>query len=168
MEFEPFQEAYRHVTGTLLEVVSRSESPDFICERSGGEYVGVELMKITRDPDSIFTKKIIYRNGQIEPDDAVCLIMHAIERKEVLRDKYYMKRIPETILVLQLFDGNLGLINHILEDIRKDFASHGFYEIWLADHSGQEAYGDIELFGLYPTEWWGYHQRPNPNRKPYG
>lgn len=31
-----------------------------------------------------------------------------------------------------------------------------------------EAYGDIELFGLFPRQWWGRHSRPWPDRKPYG
>jgi len=50
----------------------------------------------------------------------------------------------------------------------KDFESYGFDEIWIADYTGLEAYGDIELFCLYPSEWWGFYERPNPYAKPYG
>jgi hypothetical protein len=52
--------------------------------------------------------------------------------------------------------------------MKSDFAGYGFVEIWIADYTGIEAYRDIELFGLAPVRWWGYHQRQNPYRKPYG
>ena len=51
---------------------------------------------------------------------------------------------------------------------KDDFRSYGFDEIWIADYTGLEAYGDIELFCLYPPEWWGFYERENPGRKPYG
>jgi len=72
------------------------------------------------------------------------------------------------MLVLQLVDGTLDNIMWVFDGLRDDFVDHGFEEVWLADYSGQEAYGDIELFGLFPARWWGYHRRPCPYRKPYG
>ena len=44
----------------------------------------------------------------------------------------------------------------------------GFLEVWLADYTGIEAYGDIELFGLKPEKYWGFHERESPSLKPYG
>jgi hypothetical protein len=48
----------------------------------------------------------------------------------------------------------------------QDYADLGFVEIWVADYSELEAYGTIELFGLYPPEFWGYHELDRG--KPYG
>jgi hypothetical protein len=71
--------------------------------------------------------------------------------------------------VIQLFGCSLlSLRPFITDDMKNDFATYGFVEIWLADYTGIEAYRDIELFGLAPDKWWGYHQRQNPYRKPYG
>jgi hypothetical protein len=72
------------------------------------------------------------------------------------------------MLVLQLVDGSLDVLRHLLDGMNDEFEDHGFAEVWLADYSGLEAYGDIELFGLFPNQWWGHHQRPWPDRKPYG
>jgi hypothetical protein len=43
---------------------------------------------------------------------------------------------------------------------------HGFKEIWLADYSELEAYGNIELFCLHPDRLWGYYE--SVRGKPYG
>ena len=79
-----------------------------------------------------------------------------------------MKSVEHTILVLQIMDGSLDTIAPMMEGLEEDFKGYGFKEIWLADYSGLEAYGDIELCGLYPPEIYGFHQRPLPDRKPYG
>jgi len=72
------------------------------------------------------------------------------------------------MLVLQLVDGSLDVLQLLLAGMNDEFKDHGFAELWLADYSALEAYGDIELFGLFPEKWWGYHQRPWSDRKPYG
>ncbi|MCG6538254.1 MAG: hypothetical protein L7F78_26940, partial [Syntrophales bacterium LBB04] len=77
-------------------------------------------------------------------------------------------KVAEVILVLQLMDGTLNQLRVVLADLQDDFTSHGFSEIWIADYSGLEPYGNIELYGLFPMKWWGYHERPWPDRKPYG
>ena len=92
-----------------------------------------------------------------------------IEKKDKSRSTNYGRWVDKTILVLSLFDCSFWSLRQFLtEDIQKDFAKHGFIEVWLADYTGKEAYRDIELFGLFPAKWWGYHQRKNPYRKPYG
>lgn len=168
MELEPFLEAYERVTGETLISVATGENPDFICERPNGEKVGIELTKLTRDPNDIFWESVLDRKEHMDAYEVQEYIYHLIERKEKARISRYTSRVKENILVIQLIDGSLGTIGIGFEGLRADFADHGFCEIWLADYSGLEAYSDVELFGLYPEKWWGYHQRPWPDRKPYG
>jgi hypothetical protein len=48
-----FLDAYAIVTGDCLGCVQQSERPDFICERSDGSLVGVELTRIMRHPETV-------------------------------------------------------------------------------------------------------------------
>ncbi len=164
-ELFPFLEVYEQVTGARLSFVvmaSRGESPDFICLRPSGKHVGVELTKVMRDPRDTFIKE------EMDPYMAQELIFRLLEKKEKARADLYSKAVGETILVLQLVDGSLDSLRVFLEDIKGEFIGYGFSEIWLADYSGIEAYGDIELFGLFPEKWWGYQQNLTRGWKPYG
>jgi len=167
-ELYPFLEAYKWATRQSLSLIESGENPDFLCARQDGGVVGVELTKVTRDPRDIFLEKVLNRKKEIDPYETQEYIHHLIEKKETARVARYSLRIEDNILVLQLVDGSLDSLKWILEELEGDFADHGFSEIWLADYSGLKAYRDIELFGLYPKRWCGYHQRPRPDRKPYG
>lgn len=35
------------------------------------------------------------------------------------------------------------------------FSNYGFIELWIDDYRGLEAYGDIELFGLFTGKLYG-------------
>lgn len=168
VELYPFLEAYEWVTGECLSLVESRESPDFVCKRSDNSEVGVELSKVTRDPEDIFRDEVVKGKHEIDAYDATEDMQYLIGKKEQARSARYISRVKDTIPVLQLVDGSLDSIMWIFDGLQADFTDHGFLEIWLADYSEYEAYGDIELFGLYPERWWGYHQRPCPNRKPYG
>jgi len=154
-ELEYFLCAYEYVTGEKLTIVQFGERPDFVCEREGGLRVGVELTKIVDDWDGAF----------FDGDDfkAIDRIYELIETKaKKIKDRGWITG-PNTILVLQLHGWPLSEIMPFLtDDLQSDFNSYGFVEIWIADYTGLDAYGDIELFGLYPSKWWGYHQRHNP------
>ncbi|MFC5473742.1 hypothetical protein [Paraherbaspirillum soli] len=168
-ELIPFFQAYKWVTSERLSLtLPATENPDFICIRADGRPVGVELTKVTRDKGVRFWEHILHGKEEIDPFEAQELILHLIEKKESARIKRYSARVRDCILVLQLIDGSLEQLKFALEDHQEDFAAHGFSEIWLADYSGLQAFGDIELFGLFPDRWWGYHERPWPDRKPYG
>jgi hypothetical protein len=168
IELEPFLEAYEWVTGDALRVIEANESPDFICEHPDGSRVGVELTKVTRDKNLIFAEKVLDRKFEIDPHEAADIVHYLIGRKEENRATRYVLKAAKNMLVLQLVDGSLDNIMWVFDGLQNDFVDHGFEEVWLADYSGYEAYGDIELFGLFPARWWGYHQRPCPYRKPYG
>ncbi|MGD0020908.1 MAG: hypothetical protein ABSC54_01255 [Smithellaceae bacterium] len=167
-ELELFIDAYEWITGGALSIIEADESPDFICERPDGSRVGVELTKITRDKNVIFAEKVLDRKYEIDAYEASDYIHYLLERKEENRATNYVLKVAKNILVLQLVDGTLDNIMWVFDGLQNDFVDHGFEEVWLADYSGYKAYGDIELFGLYPECWWGYHQRPCPYRKPYG
>jgi len=164
-DLEYFVDAYKYVTGEELIIVSRSEKPDFICEKNEHQ-IGVELSKIIRNPQTAFWDKAIDKQEFMDSSHALDFIYKHVESKT---KKMIKGDWTETILVLQLMDSPLSEIGTILDKgLQDDFATSGFTEIWLADYTGLDAYGDIELFGLYPPKWWGFHPRKNLNRKPYG
>ncbi len=164
-----FIEAYEWVTGELLTELASWECPDFICPRTNEQKVGVELTMITRDPESAGWDRILDRKYEADTQDTLERIFRLIADKDKKRSKNYGNWADKTILVLQLSDCSLlSLCPLLTNDIREDFSGNGFVEIWLAEYTGIEAYRDIELFGLAPAKWWGYHQRQNPYRKPYG
>lgn len=166
----PFLGARQFVTGNRLSWISgiNTECPDFICAREDGSNIGVELTKVTEDYEAASLENLRYGEVNIYPYKTLETIHYLIDRKEKARVKRYFEKVKENILVLQLVDGSFDQLRGYFDDLEVDFVSHGFAEIWLADYSGLEAYGDIELFGLFPSQWWGFHSRPWPERKPFG
>jgi hypothetical protein len=162
-----FLEAYECVTGQPLSEPIRHESPDFIIMRPDGKNIGIELTQVRRDPEKRLFDEAFYHRNEQDPHDALAEVFYLIETKEAKRAKFY--KDLSSILVLQLMDCPLTILSPIIDDtIQHDFWRNRFIEIWLADYTGIDAYGDIELFGLKPLRWWGHHERPNPGRKPYG
>jgi hypothetical protein len=168
MELDPFLDAYEWTTGTALSVLEASENSDFICVRANGEFIGVELTKVMRRGDIARWERILHHKGEMTRFDMLMKIQALIEKKEEARSARYSYRVGQTILVLQLVDGSLNGLMDLRAGLSIDIENQGFAEIWLADYSGIEPYGDIELFGLFPPKWRGYHQRSCPDRKPYG
>jgi len=168
IELDPFLEAYEVATGTHLSVVEGGENPDFICLHRDGIPIGLELTKITRRRDIVYSERILGRKEHMSSDQALTEIFSRIEWKEQARKTRYTARVALSMLVLQLVDGSLDDLRYVLQGLQNQFGDHGFAEIWLADYSGQDAYNDIELLGLHPQSRWGYYQRVWPDRKPYG
>jgi hypothetical protein len=168
IDLYPFLDAYQWATGERLSLLHCGESPDFICTRSNSREVGIEMAMVMRDKRDAFWQRILDKKVTMEPLEALDKIQKLIDRKEELRGSRYTKNVKNAILVLQLVDGSLYSLRFILKDLKGEFDSHGFCEVWLADYTGREAYGDIELFCLVPPERWGFYQRPCPYRKPYG
>lgn len=168
VELGPFLEAYERATGSALSVIEGGESPDFICVHASGEIIGLELTKVMRRRDVARWERILDRKEEMAPYNMLMEVQALIEQKEGARKARYSARVPTTTLVLQLTDGSLDGLVQLLDGLSDEFNDHGFAEIWLADYSGLEAYGDIELFGLYPESIWGYYRRPWPDRKPFG
>lgn len=165
-ELEHFIDAYEYITGQRLIIMHVGEKPDFLCKRENGSIVGIELTKVMRDPETAQADRILKRQDYMPDTDALNFVYEAVAKKA---EKIANWSTKDIILVLQLTDCQLSALRNVFDDsLKKDFESYGFSEIWIADYTALDAYGDIELFGLYPSKWWGYHQRRNPQRKPYG
>jgi len=153
MELDYFVDAYEYAMGEKLTPIAATEAPDFKCQRADGTIIGLELTKVMNSLES---------EDNMTGMEALDKLYESLERKKGLAT-------GKIILVLQLVDCQISELKYLLdESLANDFGSYGFVEIWLADYTGMEAYGDIELFCLYPIEHWGYYQRPYPERKPYG
>jgi hypothetical protein len=163
-----FLKAYARVTRVSMSVVSNGESPDFICARPTGERVGVELARSPHDYhgavwDSICTDQTM---SAYELLDAVRII---IADKEQKRRSGHWRTPKSTILVIELLDykfDSLAWAGKI--SFFSDYADTGFLEIWLADYSTLEAYGEVRLIGLFPPRYRGVHHQPAFEGKPYG
>ncbi|MDY7001041.1 MAG: hypothetical protein SVS15_04575 [Thermodesulfobacteriota bacterium] len=154
-----FLDAYKEVVEEYLSYgFARQERPDFICYRPDETLVGVELVKIMSDP----------RDVQMDADEALKMLYRMIEKKDEKRREADWDLPDNTILVLQFVECPISSLYSLDDSLKGDFEAYGFDEIWIADYTGEEAYGDIELFCLYPPEWWGFCERSNPCRKPYG
>jgi hypothetical protein len=153
-----FTEAYEFATGERLEIASWRERPDFLCRRPSGRIVGVELTAVM--PPTGFW-------GDARPLTALETLSDAIDKKEGKRRTGQWAQRRNTILVLQLHGRPLDDLARHLNDLGpKEFTAHGFREVLIADHSELDAYGVVELFGLFPRRLWGHHERYRG--KPYG
>ena len=163
-----FNPIYEDIVDDFLEVVKVSERPDFICKRNDGSLVGVELVQVRRGhPDEVFYDKIINKNINMLPDQAIDLIQTLIHIKEEKRKSKDWQLSERTILIVQLQESPLWEIaSSLTEELFPDLPEYGFCEIWLADFSELEAYNNIELFCFFPSHMRGYYKRPL--QKPYG
>ncbi|MDP8207059.1 MAG: hypothetical protein P9L92_10380 [Candidatus Electryonea clarkiae] len=169
IEMNFFTEAYEHATGMELTILYSIESPDFLCRKDNNDIVGVELTKVIIDYDCVYKVTDVTPEDEADPIRILDEAWSAIEIKDAKRKKLYGELKDKTILVLQLHDCPLeSLMPFIHENTKSDYSSTGFIEIWLADYTRNEAYGDIELFGLHPEKYWGFSKRPGPDRKPFG
>ena len=105
--------------------------------------------------------------GRCPPRTALESLADTIDRKDGKRRTGEWAQRGNTILVLQLHRCPLSDLVPYLEDVgRWEFTGHGFREVVIADHSELDAYGAVELFGLFPRRLWGHHERYRG--KPYG
>ena len=74
---------------------------------------------------------------------------------------------PNTILVVELLDYSFESLSWASDVSRaEDFSDTGFREVWLADYSTLERFGEIRLIGLYPLRVFGVHHQPALEGKP--
>ena len=150
-DFNYFAEAYEHVTGRSLTIHRAGERPDFICTTQHGWRLGVELT-------------LVPQADRVVLFDPLWTAADAKAEKKRRGDWALPNR---TILVLQV-DVPLSELKHRLERVVRSDYELGFMEIWVADYSDLDAFGTVELFGLRPARWFGYHRRSNWQSKPYG
>jgi len=147
-----FLEAYENIVEeALVYGFGRYERPDFICHRPDSSPLGVELVKVMRDPRDALAEYIIDKQEFMDGEEALKLLYHMVEKKEKKRCQPDWNLPDDTILVLQFVDCPISYL-HLDGDLKADFSSYGFSEIWIADYTDLEAYRDIELFCLYPED----------------
>jgi hypothetical protein len=164
IELAYFLAAYRWATGEGLDVRGSCERPDFICGRSDGSVVGIELVKVVQDPETAWAREVLFHRDYMEPKDALYRASYQVDRKEQQRQQTGWLHAENTILVVQLMDCPIAELEWGLA--QESFGPHGFAEIWLADFTCVAAYGCIDLFGIHPADLWGYYDLPKG--KPYG
>ena len=151
-----FLSARKYATGEELVLVSDCESPDFVCRRPDGAFVGIEHTRIEYDPErSEILEACRVGTGELDNFAILWAAARAMATKEAKRRKPFWKYPDAAILVLDLPEG------YRLEDwpedssMSADFSNSGFVEVWISDHSSIEAYGEVTAIGLYPSSIWG-------------
>lgn len=163
-----FIDAYRTVTGSMLVVSDRGESPDFICTRSNGELVGVELARSPHDYGCAVHDRI-WGDGKMESYDLLEAINRMIAAKQRKLESPHWRTPNNTILVIELLDYAFESLCWLKDtSLNDDYADAGFIEIWLSDHSTLEAFNEVRLIGIYPLHFWGLHSQPKLAKKPFG
>src|SRR5690349_19249137 len=83
-DLEVFIHAYRRATGFQL---TNPEQPDdhgtqdFICQRSDGLTVGIELTQIRRSPEKAFWERSFYHMDEMDIGDGVCELGRLVMQK---------------------------------------------------------------------------------------
>lgn len=167
-EAQQFVEEYSRVTGVELTLIGAGERPDFVCEKRGRRY-GLELVRAMRDPVQREWEVILGGDGHLHGLDAALLVQKAAyikDKKRVSPGWLYPK---STMLVIQLIgsDGE-EMAAHLDDQLMEETAGTGFREIWVADYSPMEEYGEIQLIGVKPKRWRGVHRHRLYGTKPYG
>jgi hypothetical protein len=60
------------------------------------------------------------------------------------------------------------MTEYLDDQLMDEMAQTGFGEIWIADYSPMEPYGEIQLIGVKPKRWCGLHRHALYGTKPYG
>jgi hypothetical protein len=101
--------------------------------------------------------------------DAALLVQEAVNIKDKKRASPGWLHPRSTIFVIQLrgSDGE-KMAAYLDEQLMDEMAGTGFREIWIADYSPMEPYGEIQLIGVKPKRWRGLHRHCLYGTKPYG
>ena len=165
-DLEAFLPSYERATGLRLSVEEEAEDPDFICSRSDGITVGVELTAVWHGPEfSLFRSMPETSRWDVEDD---CDHMWALVEQKARKLKGY--RTEYNALVLQIVEGDFrALANYSAEIPIKDFKALGFDEIWLADFTGLRTgmHLEVPIVGLFPASVRKFTDRSDRDKKPY-
>lgn len=164
-----FLAEYRAVTGTAIKVIASTERPDFICQDDSGSQLGVELVRVMVDPETRMWREILDREEFMDPTETAIRLQEIVYQKEQKRASSGWQHSDRTILVLDLHDAPVPQVASILEDdLLDEMSETGFREIWVSDHTIEDSYYTVQLFGIKPREWRGLHPHHSRTWKPYG
>jgi hypothetical protein len=157
-DLEYFLRARESATGEHLNLVTETESPDFICNRIDGSQVGIEHTKIEYNPEYREILESCRRyDGELDNFALLWAAAGALVKKEAKRTKSHWKLPDATILVLDLHEGYRVEVWPDCEEYSDEFSDSGFLEVWISDHSSIETHGEVTAIGLYPQSIWGIH-----------
>jgi len=166
-EAQRFVEEYTRVTGAQLVLVGAGERPDFVCEKRGRR-CGLELVRAMRNPVQREWDVILGGDSHLHGLDAALLVQEAVYIKEKKRSSSGWRYPQSAILVIQLIGSDGEEVAEYLDDqIMDEMTVTGFREIWVADYSPMEEYGEIQLIGVKPRRWRGVHRHRLYGTKPY-
>lgn len=165
-DLDAFLPSYERATGLRLNVEAEAEDPDFVCSRSDGMTVGVELTAVWHGPEfSLFRSMPEISTWDVEDD---CDHMWGLVEKKSEKLKGY--RTKYNALVLQIVEGDFrALADYTAEIPIKDFEASGFDEIWLADFTGLRSgmHLEVPIVGLFPASARKFTDRSDRDKKPY-
>lgn len=165
---QQFVEEYSRVTGVQLRLVGAGERPDFVCEKRGRRY-GLELVRAMQDPVQRDWDVTLGGDGHLHGLDAALLVQEAAYIKDKKRASRGWRYPQSAIPVIQLIGSDGEEMAEYLDDqLMDEMAETGFREIWVADYSPMEEYGEIQLIGVKPKRWRGVHRHRLYGTKPYG
>jgi hypothetical protein len=108
-------------------------------------------------------------DGHLHGLDAALLVQEVTYAKEQKRASAGWRYPKSTILLIQLIGSDGEEMAEYLDDqLMDEMAQTGFREIWIADYSPMEPYGEIQLIGVKPKRWRGPHRHALYGTKPYG
>jgi hypothetical protein len=170
-QLEKFIEAYESKTGLRLVNLDRcqkGERPDFICERSDGVCIGIELTEVP--PKHLLEFHRIFDPDRVmESQDLIEHMFNVVSKKERLRSKGDWRQSDEQILVITLESYKFDSLDWLSDlELQDEFSGTGFTEIWLCDNSTLSAHGASQLIGLFPASIWGLHRPTDFDPKPFG
>lgn len=168
-ELEPFLDEYEALTGATLRLVGSGERPDFVCTRGNEPPLGLELVRVMHDPESVLWRAILDKDDYIDALDTAVLLQELCHRKESKRAAAGWRYPDRTVLLLQVMDAPLDEVaRHLDDQLIEEMAETGFLEIWAADYTLLEPYATVQLFGIKPPRWRGLHPHRFQGMKPYG
>jgi len=167
-EAERFIDEYTRITGVPCTLVAVGERPDFLCKKWGRRF-GLELVRAMRHPAQHHWDVSLEDDELLHGLDAALLVQETVLVKDNKRKSDGWCFPKSTILVIQMIgsDGD-SLLNYLSEQLMDEMYESGFREIWIADYSPMEAYGEIQLIGIKPKRWRGLHRHVFHETKPYG
>lgn len=169
INLDQFLDSYEEVAGQRLVMLEAGERPDFICARPSGKKVGVELTRPSHEHEMAVWDRIWAPDRTMDHYDLLNSIQCSIETKGLKLSSADWRLPKANILVVQLVDYTFDSFAWIREiSLHREFASAGFVEIWLSDHTTLEAHGSVRLIGLHPMRYWGVHRQSSLEGKPYG
>ena len=155
--FELFRAAYERVTGQWLEKQRETPHPTYVCARPDESLVGVEFTQLIAPSGT----KLVKKTKMMEGSEGADLIQNMLV-SEVQRLHQPDWQLSEaSILVMATSICPISEMELFFSrELEPELAKRGFTEIWVADYTEVAEYNSIELFGLFPRKWWGYHPHP--------